>query len=212
MSALRESSADGARAGGCRRALAASSPPVGAHRARGLKPYECDGLSAYRETPLVPPARRRAQVARVLAGARADPTPVVARGSGTGLSGGALPLADGILLSLARFNRMLAVDPAARRARVQPGVTNLRISQHVAPLGLYYAPDPSSQIACSIGGNVAENSGGVHCLKYGLTVHNVARVRAMTIEGDCSSSARTRSTRRLRPARARSPAPRACSR
>jgi glycolate oxidase len=109
---------------------------------------------------------------------------VVARGSGTGLSGGALPLADGILLSLAKFSRILEVDPLARRARVQPGVTNLRISQHVAPMGLYYAPDPSSQIACSIGGNVAENSGGVHCLKYGLTVHNVMRVRAMTIEGD----------------------------
>jgi glycolate oxidase len=150
-----------------------------------LKPYECDGLSAYRETPLVAalPADE-AQVAAVLAAARATHSPVVARGSGTGLSGGALPLADGILLSLARFNRVLAVDPAARLARVQPGVTNLRISQHVAPLGLYYAPDPSSQIACSIGGNVAENSGGVHCLKYGLTVHNVARVRAMTIEGD----------------------------
>jgi glycolate oxidase len=109
---------------------------------------------------------------------------VVARGSGTGLSGGALPLTDGILLSMAKFNRVVRVDPVARRARVQPGVTNLRISQHVAPLGLYYAPDPSSQIACSIGGNVAENSGGVHCLKYGLTVHNISRVRAITIEGE----------------------------
>jgi glycolate oxidase len=123
-------------------------------------------------------------VAAVLGAARETGTPVVARGSGTGLSGGALPLADGVLLSLARFNRVLDVDPAARLARVQPGVTNLRISQHVAPLGLYYAPDPSSQIACSIGGNVAENSGGVHCLKYGLTVHNIACVRAITIEGD----------------------------
>ncbi len=150
-----------------------------------LKPYECDGLSAYRATPLVAtiPADE-AQVAAVLAAARETGTPVVARGSGTGLSGGALPLADGILLSLARFNRIVHVDPLARTARVQPGVTNLRISQHVAPLGLYYAPDPSSQIACSIGGNVAENSGGVHCLKYGLTVHNVMRVRAITIEGD----------------------------
>jgi glycolate oxidase len=116
--------------------------------------------------------------------ARESATPVVARGSGTGLSGGALPLADGILLSLARFNRVLDVNATARLARVQPGVTNLRISQHAAPLGLYYAPDPSSQIACSIGGNVAENSGGVHCLKYGLTVHNIVRVRAITIEGD----------------------------
>jgi glycolate oxidase len=150
-----------------------------------LKPYECDGLSAYRETPLAVaiPANDE-EVAAVLAAALETKTPVVARGSGTGLSGGALPLADGILLSLAKFNRIVAVDARGRMARVQPGVTNLRISQHVAPLGLYYAPDPSSQIACSIGGNVAENSGGVHCLKYGLTVHNVARVRAITIEGD----------------------------
>ena len=150
-----------------------------------LKPYECDGLSAYRETPLVAviPSDEE-QVAAVLRVARETRTPVVARGSGTGLSGGALPLADGILLSLAKFNRVIEVDRAARQARVQPGVTNLRISQQVAPLGLYYAPDPSSQIACSIGGNVAENSGGVHCLKYGLTVHNIARVRVITIEGD----------------------------
>ncbi len=150
-----------------------------------LKPYECDGLSAYRETPLVAAIPSDdSEVAAVLEVARATGTPVVARGSGTGLSGGALPHAEGILLSLAKFNRIVAVDSAARKARVQPGVTNLRISQHVAPLGLYYAPDPSSQIACSIGGNVAENSGGVHCLKYGLTVHNVMRVRAATIEGD----------------------------
>src|SRR5688572_32635228 len=150
-----------------------------------LKPYECDGLSAYRETPLVAalPANE-AQVAAVLRVARDCGAPVVARGSGTGLSGGALPHADGILLSLARFNRVLEVNAAARLARVQPGVTNLRISQYAAPLGLYYAPDPSSQIACSIGGNVAENSGGVHCLKYGLTVHNIVRLRAITMEGD----------------------------
>jgi glycolate oxidase len=153
--------------------------------AEDLKPYECDGLSAYRQTPLIAalPADE-AQVAAVLRAARETGTPVVARGSGTGLSGGALPLADGVLLSLARFNRIVEVDKEARLARVQPGVTNLRISQHVAPLGLYYAPDPSSQIACSIGGNVAENSGGVHCLKYGLTVHNIVAVRAITIEGD----------------------------
>src|SRR5476649_2605971 len=150
-----------------------------------LMPYECDGLSAYRATPLVAviPADEQ-EVAAVLAVARAAHAPVVARGSGTGLSGGALPHADGILLSLAKFKRIVAVDALARSARVQPGVTNLRISQQVAPLGLYYAPDPSSQIACSIGGNVAENSGGVHCLKYGLTVHNIAKVRAITIEGD----------------------------
>jgi glycolate oxidase len=169
-------------AGRLARALASGSVLVDRE---DLKPYECDGLSAYRATPLVAtiPADE-GEVAAVLAVARETGTPVVARGSGTGLSGGALPLADGILLSLARFNRIVEVDPLARRARVQPGVTNLRISQHVAPLGLYYAPDPSSQIACSIGGNVAENSGGVHCLKYGLTVHNVMRVRALTIEGD----------------------------
>ncbi|MEO5694518.1 MAG: FAD-linked oxidase C-terminal domain-containing protein [Usitatibacter sp.] len=150
-----------------------------------LKPYECDGLSAYRATPLVAALPSDdSQVAAVLKVARETGTPVVARGSGTGLSGGALPLVDGILLSLAKFNRVVDVDQAARHARVQPGVTNLRISQHVAPLGLYYAPDPSSQIACSIGGNVAENAGGVHCLKYGLTVHNVARVKAIGIEGD----------------------------
>ena len=109
---------------------------------------------------------------------------VVARGAGTGLSGGALPSADGVLLSLAKFKRILAVDPVARTARVQPGVRNLAISEAAAPYGLYYAPDPSSQIACTIGGNVAENSGGVHCLKYGLTVHNVLRVRGFTIDGE----------------------------
>jgi glycolate oxidase len=169
-------------AGRLARALPAGSVLV---EREDLKPYECDGLSAYRATPLVAtiPADE-AEVAAVLEAARETRTPVVARGSGTGLSGGALPLADGILLSLAKFNRIVEVDALARLARVQPGVTNLRISQHVAPLGLYYAPDPSSQIACSIGGNVAENSGGVHCLKYGLTVHNVMRVRALTIEGD----------------------------
>jgi glycolate oxidase len=188
MSAIRETSPE-ARASRRREVAArlAQSLPAASVLTEGedLKPYECDGLSAYRETPLVAclPADER-EVAAVLAAARAGGVPVVARGSGTGLSGGALPLPDGILLSLARFNRILGVDPAARLARVQPGVTNLRISQHVAHLGLYYAPDPSSQIACSIGGNVAENSGGVHCLKYGLTVHNVARVRAITIEGE----------------------------
>jgi glycolate oxidase len=167
-------------------ALSRALPPEAVLVSReDVRPYECDGLSAYRETPLVAvlPADP-AQVAAVMEIARATHTPVVARGSGTGLSGGALPLADGILLSMAKFNRIVAVDLPARTARVQPGVTNLRISQHVAHLGLYYAPDPSSQIACSIGGNIAENSGGVHCLKYGLTVHNIAKVRAITIEGD----------------------------
>jgi glycolate oxidase len=150
-----------------------------------LKPYECDGLSAYRATPLVAaiPTDEK-EVAAVLKVARRNKTPVVARGSGTGLSGGALPLADGILLSLARFRSIVHMNALSRTARVQPGVTNLRISQHAAAHGLYYAPDPSSQIACSIGGNVAENSGGVHCLKYGLTVHNVLRVRVITIDGE----------------------------
>jgi len=150
-----------------------------------LMPYECDGLSAYRQTPLVAALPGTVEeAAGVLRVARDTGTPVVARGSGTGLSGGALPLADGILLSLGKFNRILAVDPLARVARVQPGVRNAQITEAAAPLGLYYAPDPSSQIACSIGGNVAENSGGVHCLKYGLTVHNIQKVQALTIEGD----------------------------
>jgi glycolate oxidase len=188
MSAIRESPpADRqARRSEIAAQLAASLPPASVLVEReALKPYECDGLSAYRETPLVAvlPADEE-EVAAVIRVARETATPVVARGSGTGLSGGALPLAEGILLSLAKFNRVVEVDVLARTARVQPGVTNLRISQHVAPHGLYYAPDPSSQIACSIGGNVAENSGGVHCLKYGLTVHNILRVRAITIEGD----------------------------
>ncbi len=167
-------------------ALAARVPARAVMTAReDLRPYECDGLSAYRQTPLVAtlPADED-EAAQILRVARETSTPVVARGSGTGLSGGALPLADGILLSLGRFNRILAVDAAARTARVQPGVRNAQITEAVAPLGLYYAPDPSSQIACSIGGNVAENSGGVHCLKYGLTVHNIQKVRALTIEGD----------------------------
>ncbi len=131
-----------------------------------LRPYECDGLSAYRQVPLaVCLPETIEQVQAVLHACRVHGVPVVARGAGTGLSGGALPLADGVVLSLARFNRILAIDADNRLARVQPGVRNLAISEAVAPYGLYYAPDPSSQIACSIGGNVAENSGGVHCLK-----------------------------------------------
>lgn len=150
-----------------------------------LRAYECDGLAAYRQLPLVAalPATE-ADVQAVMRFASAQNVPVVARGSGTGLSGGATPHAEGILLSMARFNRILNVDPLARTALVQPGVRNLRISEHVAPYNLYYAPDPSSQIACSIGGNVAENSGGVHCLKYGLTVHNILKLRVVTIDGD----------------------------
>ena len=124
------------------------------------------------------------QVAQVLRLCHALQVPVVPRGAGTGLSGSALPHAGGVLLSMAKFNRIVAIDQHARTATVQPGVRNLAISEAAAPYGLYYAPDPSSQIACTIGGNVAENSGGVHCLKYGLTVHNVMRVRGLTAEGE----------------------------
>ncbi len=149
------------------------------------KPYECDGLSAYREVPgVVVIAEDDDEVAFILKTCHALQVPVVARGAGTGLSGGALPMRDGVLLSLAKMKRILAIDPVARIARVQPGVRNLAVSEAAAPYGLYYAPDPSSQIACSIGGNVAENSGGVHCLKYGLTVHNILRVRGFTANGD----------------------------
>ena len=148
-------------------------------------PYECDGLTAYRERPLVVALpETEPQVAAVLKACRALDVPVVARGAGTGLSGGALPHALGVTLSLAKFNRILKIDPVSRTAVVQCGVRNLAISEAAAPHGLYYAPDPSSQIACTIGGNVAENSGGVHCLKYGLTLHNVLRVRGYTVEGE----------------------------
>jgi glycolate oxidase len=149
-----------------------------------LVPYECDGLTAYRQLPLVValPAEE-AQVLAVLALCHELSVPVVARGAGTGLSGGATPVKHGVVLSLAKFMRILDIDPVARTARVQPGVRNLAISEAAAPYGLYYAPDPSSQIACTIGGNVAENSGGVHCLKYGLTVHNVLRLRVALVDG-----------------------------
>ncbi len=149
-----------------------------------LRPYECDGLSAYRQVPLaVVLAEDEAQVVAVLQTCQRLGVPVVARGAGTGLSGGALPHGQGVLLSLAKMKRLLRLDPLARIAVVQPGVRNLAISEAAAPYGLYYAPDPSSQTACSIGGNIAENAGGVHCLKYGLTVHNVLRVRAVTMDG-----------------------------
>jgi glycolate oxidase len=146
--------------------------------------YECDGLTAYRQKPLlVALPESELQVAQVLKTCHALGVPVVARGAGTGLSGGALPLREGVSLSLAKLNRILRIDALARIAVVQCGVRNLAISEAVAPLGLYYAPDPSSQIACTIGGNVAENSGGVHCLKYGLTLHNVLRVRGYGADG-----------------------------
>jgi len=148
-------------------------------------PYECDGLTAYREQPLaVALPETEEQVAAVLRACHKLAVPVVARGAGTGLSGGALPHRMGVTLSLAKFNRILKMDPTSRTATVQCGVRNLDISEAAAVHGLYYAPDPSSQIACSIGGNVAENSGGVHCLKYGLTLHNVLRVRGFTAEGE----------------------------
>jgi glycolate oxidase len=150
-----------------------------------LRPYECDGLSAYRQLPLAVVLPDSVdQVRAVLRLCHARSIPVVARGAGTGLSGGALPHAEGLILSLARFNRILSIDPDQRIARVQPGVRNLAISEAAMNYGLYYAPDPSSQIACSIGGNVAENSGGVHCLKYGLTVHNILRLEMLTPEGE----------------------------
>ncbi len=148
-------------------------------------PYECDGLTAYRQRPLVVCLpETEGEVQAVLKTCHRLGVPVVARGAGTGLSGGAMPHTMGVTLSLAKFNRILDLDPVARTARVQCGVRNLAISEAAAPYNLYYAPDPSSQIACTIGGNVAENSGGVHCLKYGLTVHNVLRVRGYTMEGE----------------------------
>jgi len=167
-------------------ALAGLLPPEALlYQREDVAPYECDGLTAYRQHPLVValPATDE-QVAAVLSTCHRLKVPVVARGAGTGLSGGALPHRLGVTLSLAKFNKIVKLDPLARTATVQCGVRNLAISEAAAPLGLYYAPDPSSQIACSIGGNVAENSGGVHCLKYGLTLHNVLRVKGYTVEGE----------------------------
>jgi glycolate oxidase len=148
-------------------------------------PYECDGLAAYRQMPLaVALPETEAQAVAVLKVCQSLDVPIVPRGAGTGLSGGAMPIAQGLVLSLAKFKKILQIDPIARTAVVQPGVRNLAISEAVAKHGLYYAPDPSSQIACSIGGNVSENSGGVHCLKYGLTLHNILKVRAILISGE----------------------------
>jgi glycolate oxidase len=155
------------------------------HRDEDRRPFECDGLSVYRVMPmLVALPDTVEQVVTLLRTCHELGLPVVTRGAGTGLSGGALPLEQGVLLVMSRFNRILELDPHARIARVQPGVRNLAISEAAAPHGLYFAPDPSSQIACSIGGNVAENAGGVHCLKYGLTVHNVMALEIVTIEGE----------------------------
>ena len=153
--------------------------------AEDTRPYDCDALMLYRQLPMVVALpETEAETAAVLRLCHAMGVPVVARGAGTGLSGGALPNAAGLLLSLARLNRILEVDPRARTATVQPGVRNLAVSEAAAPHGLYYAPDPSSQLACTLGGNVAENSGGVHCLKYGLTLHNVMRVRGLAVAGE----------------------------
>ena len=155
------------------------------HDEEDLRPYECDGLSAYQQVPMVVTLPETInQIEDILAFCSREKIPVVARGAGTGLSGGALPLENGILMSLARFNRILEIDTGNRTARVQPGVRNLAISEAAGRYGLYYAPDPSSQIACSIGGNVAENAGGVHCLKYGLTVHNILKLEVITMQGE----------------------------
>ncbi|RRJ84280.1 FAD-linked oxidase C-terminal domain-containing protein [Aestuariirhabdus litorea] len=149
------------------------------------KPYECDGLSVYTEMPLlVVLPDTVAQVQEVMRICHHYQVPVIARGAGTGLCAGAMPSPDAVVLSLARFNRILEIDPRSRTARVQPGVRNLAISEAASEQGLYYGPDPSSQIACTIGGNVAENSGGVHCLKYGLTVHNILELEMITVEGE----------------------------
>ena len=167
---------------GLRRLLPARALLVAAEDTR---PYECDGLTLIRQRPMaVALPETEAQVVAILKLCHAHQVPVVPRGAGTGLAGSALPHAGGVLLSLAKFNRILDVDRRGRTATVQPGVRNLAISEAAAPFGLYYAPDPSSQIACTIGGNVAENSGGVHCLKYGLTLHNVLRVRGYTAAGE----------------------------
>src|SRR3954467_11999244 len=147
--------------------------------------YESDGLTAYRQPPLVVVLPSTvAQVSAVLRYCKEEGIKVVPRGAGTSLSGGALPLADGVLLGLAKFNRILDIDYDNRCVVAQPGVTNLGISHAVADRGFYYAPDPSSQIACTIGGNVAENSGGVHCLKYGLTANNVLGIEMVLITGE----------------------------
>ncbi len=155
------------------------------YREEDTRPYDCDALTLYKQLPMIVALpHTEAQVQAVLRCCHRLDVPIVPRGAGTSLSGGALPHHAGVLLSLARLNRIVHIDAHARIAVVQPGVRNLAISEAAAPLGLFYAPDPSSQIACSIGGNVAENSGGVHCLKYGLTVHNVLRVRGLMSDGE----------------------------
>ncbi len=166
--------------------LAAILPPGALlTAAEDTRPYECDGLTLFRERPAaVALPETEAQIVAILKLCHAAHVPVVARGAGTSLSGGAMPDPRGVVLSLAKLKQIVAVDPLTRTAVVQPGVRNAAITEAAAPFGLYYAPDPSSQIACTIGGNVAENAGGVHCLKYGLTVHNLRRVRGVLITGE----------------------------
>lgn len=155
------------------------------YQTEDTRPYECDGLAAYQELPMVvvlPETEHH--IVNILSICKNLSVPIVPRGAGTGLSGGAMPIADGVVLSTAKLNRIININQAACTAVVQPGVRNLAISEAASDYGLYYAPDPSSQIACTIAGNIAENSGGVHCLKYGLTLHNILRIRVTTIEGD----------------------------
>jgi len=150
-----------------------------------LRTYECDGLTAHRCSPgLVVLPDTADQVAQIVAACAGAGIPFIARGSGTGLSGGALPRADGVLIVMSKMRRVLAIDPVSRRAVVEPGVTNLAVSKAAEPYGLFYAPDPSSQVICSVGGNVAENSGGAHCLKHGFTVHHVTGLEVVTPAGD----------------------------
>jgi glycolate oxidase len=150
-----------------------------------MRPFECDALTQFQQLPLaVLLPENKAQVQHIVACCHRHDIPIVPRGSGTGLCAGAMPHPQGVLLGLSKLDAIIEIDPEARSARVQPGVANLAISAAAAPYGLYYGPDPSSQIACSIGGNVAENSGGVHCLKYGLTTHNLLAVELVTAEGE----------------------------
>src|SRR5579863_7336888 len=150
-----------------------------------LRTYECDGLTSHRSVPaLVVLPAAAAEVASVVAACAAAGVPFVARGSGTGLSGGALPREDGVLIVMSRMRSIVEIDPVSRRAVVEPGVTNLAVSKAAAPFGLFYAPDPSSQVVCSVGGNVAENSGGAHCLKHGFTVHHVTGLEIVTPSGE----------------------------
>src|SRR5947208_8627130 len=168
---------------GALRAIVPGEGVIGGERE--MRPYESDGLTAYRQLPMVVVLpETTAQVSRVLAFCHAEGIKVVPRGAGTSLSGGALPLSDGVLLGMAKFNRIREIDLQNRLAVVEPGVTNLAVTQAVEHAGFYYAPDPSSQIACTIGGNVAENSGGVHCLKYGVTTNNLLGCELVLIDGE----------------------------